>query len=189
MYEKIPAGFFTAFDRQNSLLYNADDYEERKLSDLQGCFVAEEIRHQMALQENKTVYRVYKKTAPLVAGELLQAVTVLFPGTVNGEFFMTRGHYHIHPKCAEIFFCLGGRGLLLLQKGNETKWVEMKPDVIAYIPAGWGHRTVNTSLAGPLVFIAFWPAVAGQNYQRRLKEPFGKRVFQADRSYVIGDGD
>ncbi|VBB05426.1 glucose-6-phosphate isomerase prokaryote [Lucifera butyrica] len=185
MNEKIEAGFFTVFNRQENILENYDHYEERKLSDMHRYFAAEDIRQQMALANNEVIYRVYKKTAPLIAGELEQAVTVINPGQVNGEFFMTKGHYHINEKCSEVFFTLKGEGLLLLQKGQETKWLEMKPDVITYIPAGWGHRTINTSLSEPFVFIAFWPANAGHNYQKSLDEPFGRRVFFYNGSYIV----
>lgn len=56
---------------------------------------------------------------PLKIGELLHCVTIIQTGDIDGEFFMTKGHYHIDRSCAEIYYGQKGRGLLLLQKGKE----------------------------------------------------------------------
>lgn len=61
----------------------------------------------------------------------------------------------------------------------------MHSDTIAYIPAGWGHRTVNISSKEPFVFFSVWPAQPGYDYKRSIEEPFQTRVFKSGDSYTL----
>lgn len=177
--------FYTVFDRDNNVLTKYSSYEERKISDMMGCFEHEDIREKMIAEGDPVVYKVYKQEVPLIEGELLHCITIIEPGTVSGEFFMTKGHYHINESCAEIYYGQKGHGLLLLQKGHEFKTIAIEPDTAAYIPAGWGHRTINVSEEEPFVFFSVWPGQSGYNYQRSMDEPFTRRVFSKDGSYCI----
>ena len=152
---------------------------------MEGYFQAEETRSAMSSDNNPIVYQVYRKSVPMVAGELLHCLTVIHPGNVDGEFFMTKGHYHVNDDCAEIYYGVKGAGLLLLQKGAETKCIAMNPDVVAYIPAGWGHRTINISAAEPFVFFSIWPGDSGYDYQKSVDEPFIQKVFAENNSYQL----
>lgn len=183
--DEIKNPFYSTFIREKNILEGYDVYEERKLSDLKGYFEDENERFKMEQKENKIIYRVYKKNVPLHEGELLHCETIIEPGNVNGEFFMTKGHYHVNEKCAEIYYGQKGKGLLVLQNGSEFKCIEMNPDTIAYIPAGWGHRTINVSSDEPFVFFSIWPADSGYDYKRAVVEPFERRVIKFENSYKI----
>ncbi|NGQ96703.1 cupin domain-containing protein [Brevibacillus sp. SYP-B805] len=183
--EKVLQPFFTIFDENRNAFTRYSSYEERKLSDMKGYFANEARRQQMEEQGNPIVYRVYKQDVPLKEGELLHCITMIEPGHVDGEFFMTKGHYHLNEDCAEIYYGQKGKGLLLMQKGDRTETIEMNPGTVAYIPAGWGHRTVNVSQHEPFVFFSVWPAQSGYNYQRALDEPFQKKAVVDGDSYKL----
>ena len=56
------------------------------------------------------LYEVYEFKRPEVAGELLHGVSVIHPGLVGNEFFMTKGHFHSLLETAEVYYCLKGEG-------------------------------------------------------------------------------
>lgn len=177
---KTDVPFFSTFNRENNTLTSYDTKEERRLSDLKGCFENEQERNHGEEAANTLVYTVYRKAVPECEGELLHCITVIEPGDVGGELFMTRGHYHKNDTCAEIYYGQKGRGLLLLQSGETVKVIEMYPDTIAYIPAGWGHRTVNAG-DEPFVFFSIWPGNSGYDYQRSMDQPFMKRFYKTEQ--------
>jgi glucose-6-phosphate isomerase len=82
-------------------------------------------------------------------------ITVWEPGTINGEYIKTYGHYHVG-ELAETYWFIYGQGIALLQKlavdadGNmiadeveEFKAIYAKPGEEIFIPAGYGHLVVN----------------------------------------------
>ncbi|WP_029098888.1 glucose-6-phosphate isomerase family protein [Brevibacillus thermoruber] len=160
-------------------------YEERKLSDMKGYFADEEARAAMEQSADQVVYQVYRVEVPPEEGELLHCLTVIQPGQVAGECFMTKGHYHLNEKCAEIYVGVKGKGVLLMQKGQEVRTIEMRENTAAYIPAGWGHRTINVSADQPFVFFSVWPGHSGYDYQRAVEEPFVKRVYLRPDGYEV----
>lgn len=184
MRTNIDTPFFTTFDREKNILINYDAYEERRLSDMQDRFENEAVRKKNEESDNQLVYSVYRKNVPECEGELLHCITVIQAGDVNGELFMTRGHYHKNDTCAEIYYGQKGNGLLLMQSAETVKVVEMFPDTIAYIPAGWGHRTINIGNE-PFVFFSIWPGNSGYDYQRSADNPFINRIYRKMNSYEI----
>jgi len=175
---------FSELDLDGKILRGYTHLEERRLSDMKGYFANEAERARLEAEGNPLVYRVYRMEVPHTTGELLHCLTVIEPGSVAGECFMTKGHYHQDESCAEIYVGYLGKGVLVMQKGTETRTIEMKPGTVAYIPGGWGHRTVNVSETEPFVFFSVWPAQSGYNYQRAVDEPFRTRIFHHEGGYV-----
>lgn len=86
---------------------------------------------------SKLVYEVFVKTfSPLNLG-----LTVIEPGSVGKEFYMTKGHVHAR-KIPEFYVLLEGSGILLMQKGK-PKVVKLKKGKLVLIPEGYAHRLVN----------------------------------------------
>lgn len=77
-----------------------------------------------------------------------QSVTVLNPGKNGIEFNKTYGHFHKY-KGVEIYNCLFGQGILIMQRNDENS--EPKEFKVSFlnagkqieIPAGYGHCLVN----------------------------------------------
>lgn len=78
-------------------------------------------------------------------------VTVWEPGTVDGEYIKTFGHYHVG-NLEETYWVVQGEGVLLMQKleGDdparvaEFKAMPVKAGDQVHIPAGYGHLVANT---------------------------------------------
>jgi glucose-6-phosphate isomerase len=154
----------------------------RRMSDLQGLFAREDLRVEAAAGDNPTVYTVSSSPVPEIGRELPQSITIL-PGTVDGEYFMTKGHQHPDAQ-GEIYLGLGGVGGLLLFDGNRTSWIDMAEGVIGYIPPGWAHRSVNVGNS-EYRFLAVYPGSAGHDYQWVLDHGMGSRVRAGSQGPVL----
>jgi glucose-6-phosphate isomerase len=110
-------------------------------------------------------YRVDEARFSDQASDLITGISVLEPGKVGQEFFMTRGHLHQRADRPETYYCLAGHGILLLESlAGEIKAMEMRPGSLVYVPPFWVHRSVNV---GETVFATLfsYPADAGQNFE------------------------
>lgn len=139
------------------------------------------------LDEETVMYEVYSYSQgnPEQVGNLNWGLTVMKPVYVNGECNITRGHFHENLDCAEIYFCLGGTGLLLLMDENGNCYAEeMKVGTVHHIDGKLAHRLVNTG-EEDLKVGACWPTTAGHDYARIEKSPFTVRVFKKDDKILV----
>lgn len=136
----------------------------RRLSDMQGMFLDRQAWAEMVARRDQLVYEVFVAPAPESEGHLCHGVTVLHPGRVGDEYFMTKGHYHQKSGTAEVYYGLAGVGLMLLQtRGGVWRIVDIGPGTVVYVPPHWGHRSINTGEA-PLVLLFTFPGDAGHDY-------------------------
>jgi glucose-6-phosphate isomerase len=154
----------------------------RRMSSLEGLFEAEELRRELADGADPVVYTVASSPVPELPRELPQSITTIAPGTLGGEFYMTKGHQHPDPQ-GEIYLCLRGTGGLLTFDGTSTSWIEMTPGVIGYMPPGWAHRSVNTG-DEEYQFLAVYPGSAGHDYQWVVENGMGERIFKGPNGVV-----
>jgi glucose-6-phosphate isomerase len=111
---------------------------------------------------------------------LFWGTTVVEPGTVGREYFMTQGHFHAKRGRTEFYGAVAGEGMLLLMDENRRTWAEeMKPGTLHHIPPGIAHRVANTG-DQPLRFVACWPSDAGYDYGYIRKFGFGARLLCMD---------
>ena len=111
-------------------------------------------------------------------GQLICCPTVIHPGTVGDEYFMTKGHFHSLRDTGEVYLGLGGSGYLLLmtEDGGQSA-VPMERGTLAYVPPYWAHRTVNTG-DEPFVFFAVYPGQAGHDYGTIETTGFPQRIVR-----------
>ena len=152
--------------------------EERvkTLADLPGLFHDEAAWRGM--DPRTEIYRVrfWKPVPDGTTGGLFWGATILQPGRVGDEFFMTHGHFHAIRDRAEYYATVRGTGVLLLMREDGETWSQtMRPGTVHYIPGGIAHRVANTGQE-PLVFLASWPSDAGYDYGRIRVSGFGKRM-------------
>jgi len=149
----------------------------RRYRDIKNIFLNEDEKLE---KENPVIYEVFEAPVPENEGDLMFLITILYPGKVKGEFFMTKGHYHTVENTGEVYMGLRGKGLILCQtKEGDFEAVPIEPNKVVYIPPFWAHRSVNIS-DEPLVFFAVYPAHAGHDYGTIEKTGFLKRVFSKD---------
>ncbi len=149
---------------------------ERRLMDMAEFFSDKEMVGALS-DRNPLIYTVYEMTAPEEPGQLSYATTILYPGKVGDEYYMTKGHFHSKEGTGEVYYCIAGRGLLLMQKGSRVETTGMEEGVVAYVPPGWAHRSVNTGSEN-FVFLAFYPADAGHDYGTIAENGFSKIVVE-----------
>lgn len=146
----------------------------RRLKDLIGVFADESSLASM--DPDNVVYQTYGCPGDLPGEQLLYGTTVLMPGDVGGECFMTRGHFHTNPLRGELCLTLRGEGLLLLMDRNGvTRKESMTPGSLHDIPAQLAHRVVNTG-DEPLIFFVSWMSDCGHDYETSRRLGF-ERVF------------
>ena len=152
----------------------------KQLGELRGVF-ADELAWE-AMDPETVVYSVEweEKTQHGTEGGLFWGSTVIQPGRVGGEYFMTRGHFHAKRDRGEYYSTVQGEGMLVLMEEDRVARVEvMTPGSLHYIAGYTAHRTVNTGDT-PLVFWACWPSDAGHDYDTIEKDGFSLRVVDRD---------
>ncbi len=140
-------------------------------------------------QEDPIIYEFtsikrYDSQAALSLG-----ITVIRPGRVGDEYYMTKGHFHTRDHDGdEVYYVQSGTGRLQLQSWQgDFKMLELTPGMILYIPCSWAHRTVNIGNEN-LVFLSVWPAETEYNYQEILdRGGFPKRLIERNRAAVAVD--
>ncbi len=142
-----------------------DNHIRRRLSDLKGQFLDSAAYQQMFMEEDQLIYEVYEINRPQIAGELLMGVSIVHPGKVGREFFMTKGHFHAVIDTAEAYYVLRGEGYMVMETPEgETAVEALTPGKVLYVPPRWAHRSVCTSLQEDLVTFFIYPGNAGHDY-------------------------
>jgi glucose-6-phosphate isomerase len=165
-----------------------DAYTRRTLSSLRGQYLDQQAYDAMLAKEDALVYEVYEIKRPEVAGELLMGVSVIHPGKVGREFFMTKGHFHTIRETAEVYYCMKGEGMMVMETPEgETSVETLSPGKVLYVPPCWAHRSVCTSRQEDLVFFFAYPGNAGHDYGTIEKQGFRKLVLDGEAGIEIVD--
>ncbi len=146
----------------NSLKKYYDKKIIRKFKDIKDKF-----KYASKIKSNPLIYTVYIKDF----GCFETGLTVIEPGTINKELFMTKGHRHQKP-AGEIYILIRGKGKLLI-KNKKTEIFELKKGKTYIIPGKSGHRLVNTGNE-KLEVLTIYPKNAGHDYNLE----FEKRIFR-----------
>ena len=80
--------------------------------------------------------------------KLIVCMNFLYPGKINSEFKMTRGHKH---NAEEVYIFLKGKGQIIIGK----KKVNVKKGDLVTIPVNEYHRVINIG-KGKLVFLTIF---------------------------------
>ena len=125
---------------------------------------------------------------PKIEGELMSGMSIVHPGKVGKEYFMTKGHFHSVLDTAEIYICIKGHGYMMMED-PEGRWAaeELTPDTVLYIPGRWAHRSINTGEGEDLVTIFTYPVNAGHDYATIEAKGFRKLLVDDNGKPVIVD--
>ncbi|NWF69163.1 MAG: glucose-6-phosphate isomerase [Chloroflexi bacterium] len=165
-----------------------DNRIQRRLSNMRGIFSDSAAFEALIQAEDRLMYEVYEIKRPEVAGELPNGLTVLYPGLVGEEFFMTKGHFHKVLETGEWYYGLRGEGVMVMETPEGDWAVEpLRPNGVVYVPPRWAHRTVNTRLDANLVFYWVYPGDAGHDYGTIETQGFRKLVVQRGGQPVVID--
>ena len=148
---------------------------------MKGMFFDTAAYDEMLAVEDTLLYDVYEIKRPEMAGELLQGLSIVHPGQVGDEFNMTKGHFHTVLDTAEVYYCLKGEGMMVMET-PEGEWAvePLRPNSVLYVPPRWAHRSVNTSQSEDLVTFFVYPGNAGHDYGTIETQGFRKLVVDRE---------
>lgn len=127
---------------------------------------------------NPLLYEVFIKKA----NGINFALTVIKPGKIGREFYMTKGHYHAKPG-PELYVLLKGRALLLLQnKSGLFKKIKMEKGKPYLVPDNWAHRVVNIGKP-EAQFVSIYSDNLGHDYGSIKEQGFKERIME---KYIVG---
>lgn len=178
--------FNSYFDLEKKQLEPEGEMIIRRLSNMADMYQDQEAVKE-ALREDPVIYKFYNVEIPEEESHLQHCISIVFPGKIGNEYYMTKGHFHRIKNTAEIYLTLKGEGKLVMQNpDNRSKVVEMKEGSISYIPPYWAHRTVNTGTE-PLVFFGVYRGDAGHNYGIIEEKGMAKLILEKNGKVVIED--
>ena len=170
---------------ENGIIKDASNKWTRYLSDMKAMYQDQDAVEEMLDSDDPLVYEVYEISVPEENGQLIHCTSIIYPGKVGEEYYMTKGHYHERRDTAESYFCLSGEGYLLTQtEDGDAEALRMVPGRLVYIPPYWAHRTVNTG-DEPFVFFGVYPGDAGHDYGSIEEVGFPQLVVEKDGETVV----
>lgn len=161
--------------------------KEVRLSELKEYFSnIEEAEKILSKGRDPIIYKYYEYTYSEASGNLNLGLSIIYPGKIGKEYYMTKGHFHLKD-ASELYLCLKGRGMLIMQnKDGEVSAIELKPGSLGYVPPGWGHRTINTGRSRFIFFFAY-PSDAGHDYAIVKEKGFAKIVIEENKTPKVVD--
>jgi len=134
------------------------------------------------------LYQVYEIKRPEIEGEILHGISIVHPGKVGKEYFMTKGHFHTVLETAEIYYTLKGRGYMVMET-PEGEWVvgELAAGRVLYVPPRWAHRSINVQEDEYLVIFFAYPGNSGHDYGTIESQGFRKLVLDKGNGPEIID--
>ena len=113
--------------------------------------------------------------------------TIIYPGKVGSEYYMTKGHFHTILETAEVYYTLSGEGYMVMENPEgETLEEPLSKGAALYVPRRYAHRTVNTG-SEPLVLFFTFAADAGHDYGTIELKGFHKIILEKDGKPFIAD--
>lgn len=150
------------------------------MHELKGVFADNESFTNINQQQPVYEVQAYMPVKEGKTGGLFFGNSLVYPGKVGNEYFMTRGHFHANKDTAEYYWCVKGEGALILMDTDRNCWFEkMESGSLHYIPGNVAHRVANTGNE-VLFFNACWPSDAGHDYDSIDKEGFSARLLEID---------
>jgi glucose-6-phosphate isomerase len=178
----VPEPATLAVEGDGTLSGRTGSYD-KFLGDLEGVYLDDAAYKAavVSLGADRLVYRVEEHRNVDGPGALIIGTSTLLPGRVGEEFAVTRGHLHSIPDRAELYHCLSGAGVMVLETvDGRSRTVAMTPGDVVHVPGHWIHRSVNVG-PQPFVTLFCYSADAGQNY--RIIEEAGGMA-----NLVVSDG-
>jgi len=165
-----------------------DEHIIRRLTSMRGQFSDQPAYDQLLSKADVLLYEVYAFVQPEVDGELDSGISIIHPGKVGQEYFMTKGHFHRVLDTAEVYYCLKGKGVMVMET-PEGAWnvKDLTPGTLLYVPPRWAHRSVNTSDSEDLVIFYVYPAHAGHDYGTIETQGFRKLIVDQGKGAEITD--
>lgn len=152
---------------------------QRYLSQMRNMFSDKDAFEAQLGKKDLLIYEFYDMGVPESINEIAYGTSITYAGKIGDEYFMTKGHFHKVLEAAEVYYCLGGRGYMLMEN-PEGDWEvrDLTPGTAVYVPGRFAHRSINISSNKPLVTFFAFPAHAGHDYGSIEEAGFRKIVVE-----------
>ena len=176
-------GFTIGFD----LITGKSEKKEttkRHLSAMRGMFADDDAFEKELAKGDPVVYEFHEMNTPEDPGNLAFGISIVYPGKVGDEYYMTKGHFHTIIDTAEVYFTLDGEGIMLIES-PEGDWSAqpLKPGETVYVPKRYAHRSINTGSKPLRTFFVFrgdaghdYGTIETKGYRQLVVEKEGKAV-------------
>ena len=153
---------------------------KRYLSQMKGMYFDSDAVKKIMEKEDPLIYEFYELGCPERPGDLAFGTTILYPGRVGEEYYMTKGHFHTRLETSEVYYTLSGEGYMVMENPEgTTSEIPLKKNKAVYVPRRYAHRTVNTGKE-PLILFFVFDADAGHNYGTIETKGYHKMVVERD---------
>lgn len=170
----------TQFDLRSGLADSVPSLR-RPLSAMAGMYADTAAFDAAVAAGDPLTYEFYDMGVPPLETEIAYGTSITYPGKVGDEYHMTKGHFHERLESAEIYLCLSGRGLMLMESPEGDVQVEQfVAGRAVYVPGRYAHRSINTSPDEPLITFFAFPGDAGHDYGTIETKGFRKIVVERD---------
>lgn len=177
----------TLFDLKTGLS-EEEATKKRYLTDMEKLFNdTETLQKELAAGNNPMIYEYYALDLPKTEGDIQYGTSIVYPGTLGGEYYMTKGHFHEILETGEVYFCMSGQGYMLMEN-PEGEWEieELVPGRAVQVPPRYAHRSINTGNE-PLVTFFTFRADAGHDYGSIETKGYRKLVVERNGKPEIID--
>jgi glucose-6-phosphate isomerase len=148
---------------------------QRRVSTMAAMYADADAATALIAGGDPLVYEFYDMGVPETSGDVAYGTSIVYPGAVGDEYFMTKGHFHSVLDTGEIYFCLSGRGYMLMENPEgDVQWAEFVPGQAVYVPRRYAHRSINVSDTEPLITFFAFPGHAGHDYGTIEEKGFRK---------------
>jgi len=168
-------------------LSKSKESTKRPLSKMRGMFADDAAFEELLSKGDPLVYEFYELDLPKTSGNLLFGTSIVYPGKVGDEYFMTKGHFHTILETGEVYYCLSGKGAMLMENPEgvwDIKYFE--PGKAVYVPPRYAHRSINLGNE-PLVTFFTFRADAGHDYGTIETKGYRKLVVEKNGKPEIID--
>ncbi len=161
---------------------------KRRLSDMTGMFSDTKAESKLIADGDPLIYEFHSLPAPEHPGDLAFGCSIVYPGKVGDEYFMTKGHFHTILETGEIYYCLSGHGYMLLEN-PEGDWraLELTAGHAVYVPKRYAHRSICVGKDEPLVTFFAFRADAGHDYGSIETKGYRKLLVERDGQPAVID--
>lgn len=160
---------------------------KRYLSQMKDMYQDQKAVEEILKKGDPMIYEVHELGCPDRSGDLAFGTTILYPGTVGNEYFMTKGHFHTILETAEVYYTLDGEGYMMLESPEgDTVEMPLKKGEALYVPRRYAHRSVNTGKK-PLIMFFTFDGNAGHDYGTIETKGFRKVMVEKNNQAVAED--
>lgn len=159
----------------------------RHLSQMKSMFLDTDAAAKILEKEDPLIYEFYELGCPERPGDLSFGTTILYPGKVGSEYYMTKGHFHVILETAEVYYTLKGSGYMVMENPEgDTIEMPLAAGQCVYVPRRYAHRTVNTGTE-PLILFYTYAADAGHDYGTIETKGYHHLIVEQDGKPAVID--